>query len=152
MYDWRWVYLGEVPKALTLSINPNWSPYTALSFLMKSATFAAAYSRTIDTESEQNFSKRGTIYSNIISGEYISRSLPNCCPIHYRILHFFWSFWNYSKTPIRPYLFSLLNTCMISAKCLIIPNFISSSRIIKLLLFYLKNISIILNRYFYVFS
>ena len=124
IYDWRWVNLGEVPKAFTLSINPTWNFSGPVSFLMKSATLAAAYSRTIDTESEQNFNSKGTMYWKIVSGEYISRSLPSCLPIHYRILHFFWSFWNYSNTPTRPYLFYTLKTYMISAKCLIIPNFI----------------------------
>lgn len=56
------MYLGEVPKAFTLSINPSCNPSTALSFLMKSATLAAASYRTIETESEQNFNRSGTMY------------------------------------------------------------------------------------------
>jgi hypothetical protein len=56
------VYFGEVPKALTLSTKPSCNPYTVLSFFIKSATFYAAYYLTIDTESEQNFNKSGTIY------------------------------------------------------------------------------------------
>ena len=69
MYDCLWVYFGEVPKAFTLSIRPCWSPSTALSFLIKSATFAVASSRTIETESEQNLSNKGTIYSKMVSDE-----------------------------------------------------------------------------------
>lgn len=67
-YDWRCVYLGEVPKAFTDSIRPIISPSSMLSFSMKSATFLAAYSRTVLTESEQNLSRMGTTYSKMICG------------------------------------------------------------------------------------
>jgi hypothetical protein len=62
MYDCLCVYFGEVPNALTLSIRPSCIPSIELNFLIKSATFAAAYSLTIETESEQNFNNKGTIY------------------------------------------------------------------------------------------
>lgn len=61
-YDCLCVYLGEVPKALTLSTRPSCKPYTELNFFIKSATLAAAYYLTIDTESEQNLSNKGTMY------------------------------------------------------------------------------------------